>query len=742
MARESVFDVDLGLDDAVKQLERSRDLVREISEANSKNLDVTDKVKNQYKEINDSLAKQRLEMARMSADFAEQLKAMQVSGLSQDEINAAKQKFQNEKDIAKLAEESLANQRKALSDDFSVKKKQEEDLSGWRLHLFKKTILSYRQLTKQASRLSLDEMLFDAGRWSIGAIGTIAKIGLGAIATGALGGVAFGAMASSGSEERKRAMGLGVSVPEMQALRHVYKSIYDDPESTLSRIYGMQRDPKKATDLSLLLRNNPRFDTAKEIGQASSFELASILPTEIKKRLDQIDKLTGGNKFLQSSYYSMFGLGDFSQSDLARIGKLSYKELASEQRNIPSALARENISDKTLLQWQQAQEKFGLSGQAIENTFLTTLTKLAPQLGKLSEGITDVIKAVGKSPVVATAIDKTANALGRFTKYLDSGEATSEITGFLESLDVGAGYVYSFADGIGVAGRAIGLLDERSLKGSEYRKISAIRGINKDFSELLRESEENPSDIAQRNKAIYEFGKLSNKDKASILSASGGVFSDVLSGKVTSVRSWKGGFLDAMSSGGVAGDFVSEQVSDFKNWSGKGGKKTGRITSIYDAQFAAMGAKYGINPELLKAQAYSESGLNPNAVSPVGAVGLSQFMPGTADRFGLKNRRDPIASIEAQAKYMHKLLGMFGGDTEKALAGYNWGENRKTIRKGTFSDLPKETKNYINRINELMHSGKISVQPQPKPRPQVVSVKVDINAGHGMDAAAQMQRVR
>lgn len=449
MARESVFDVDLGLDDAVKQLERSRDLVREISEANSKNLDVTDKVKNQYKEINDSLTKQRLEIARMSADFAEQLKAMQVSGLSQDEINAAKQKFQNEKDIAKLAEESLAKQRQALSDKSRI-----ELLNEDKLH--RKRILHFKEISKLAG-----------GLWDIAKYATGAAIGV--AATGALGGVAFGAMASSGGEERKRAMGLGVSVPEMQALRHVYKSIYDDPEATLSKLYGLQRDPSGATKLSQIFRGiDKRFDTPSEIGRASTFDLATAMPTAVKQRLDYIDqKYAKGNEFLRSSYYPMFGLDVLGQSDIARIGhkNMTYEELKTKEGRLPDALQRESLADSTSKRWQDLLEKVGLSGQAIENTFLNTLEKLTPQLGKLSEGITDVIKVVGKSPVVATAIDKTANALGRFTKYLSpEGEATKDVTGFLETLDVVAGDIYSLFDGLSDKARSIGLIDEVSLK--------------------------------------------------------------------------------------------------------------------------------------------------------------------------------------------------------------------------------------------------------------------------------------
>jgi hypothetical protein len=108
--------------------------------------------------------------------------------------------------------------------------------------------------------------------------------------------------------------------------------------------------------------------------------------------------------------------------------------------------------------------------------------------------------------------------------------------------------------------------------------------------------------------------------------------------------------------------------------------------------------KHKIPIDLLAAQIETESSWDPTAVSPAGAKGLAQFMPGTAKDYGIAGEEFiPEKSINAQAKYMEKLLSLFNGNIEKALAAYNWGPGN-VQRKG-ISNLPEETSNYIQRIN-------------------------------------------
>jgi soluble lytic murein transglycosylase-like protein len=92
----------------------------------------------------------------------------------------------------------------------------------------------------------------------------------------------------------------------------------------------------------------------------------------------------------------------------------------------------------------------------------------------------------------------------------------------------------------------------------------------------------------------------------------------------------------------------------------------------------------------------AESGGNANAVSPKGARGLMQLMPGTADQLGVKNSFDVAQNVDGGVRYLMQLLQQFNYDVAKALAAYNAGPQRVTQYKG----VPpyRETRAYVARI--------------------------------------------
>ncbi len=110
-------------------------------------------------------------------------------------------------------------------------------------------------------------------------------------------------------------------------------------------------------------------------------------------------------------------------------------------------------------------------------------------------------------------------------------------------------------------------------------------------------------------------------------------------------------------------------------------------------------SKVGIDPERFVRQIRQESGFNPRAVSPAGAIGIAQFMPGTAANMGV-NPRDPVSSLNGAARLMKQLSQQFGGDYAKALAAYNAGPGavQRAVRiggKNWKAYLPAETRHYI-----------------------------------------------
>jgi len=118
---------------------------------------------------------------------------------------------------------------------------------------------------------------------------------------------------------------------------------------------------------------------------------------------------------------------------------------------------------------------------------------------------------------------------------------------------------------------------------------------------------------------------------------------------------------------------------------------------------------HNLEYELLQALIATESGFDAEAVSPKGAMGLMQIMPGTAARYGVasdKNARlerklfDPATNIKVGSRYLRDLLNRFPGQLELVLAAYNAGEGA-VQRAGNKIPNYKETQNYVKTVIQL-----------------------------------------
>ena len=119
----------------------------------------------------------------------------------------------------------------------------------------------------------------------------------------------------------------------------------------------------------------------------------------------------------------------------------------------------------------------------------------------------------------------------------------------------------------------------------------------------------------------------------------------------------------------------------------------------YADLFAAASQKYGVPAALLSAVAKQESGYNPAAVSPAGAKGLMQLMPGTAKHLGVTNPLDPAQAIDGAARMLRDLTRRFGS-TELALAAYNAGPGA-VLKYDGIPPYP-ETQRYVRNVMSLM----------------------------------------
>jgi hypothetical protein len=144
-----------------------------------------------------------------------------------------------------------------------------------------------------------------------------------------------------------------------------------------------------------------------------------------------------------------------------------------------------------------------------------------------------------------------------------------------------------------------------------------------------------------------------------------------------------------------------------------------------DGFIIESGMRNGVDPVLLYAQMHQESSFKRGAISPKGARGLMQLMPGTAARFGVTNIFDPRQNIEGGARYMRFLLDHFNGDVALALAGYNAGEGA-VLKYGRRIPPYRETQDYVRRISERysrLRDGEMERTARTVTTPQVASLQ-------------------
>ena len=116
-----------------------------------------------------------------------------------------------------------------------------------------------------------------------------------------------------------------------------------------------------------------------------------------------------------------------------------------------------------------------------------------------------------------------------------------------------------------------------------------------------------------------------------------------------------------------------------------------------DSLIRQNGNKYGVDPYLIFLVMEQESHFNTHALSPKGARGLMQLMPGTAARFGVRRAHDAAQNISGGTRYLRELLNRFNNRVDLVLASYNAGEGA-VAKFGNKVPPYKETRNYVKKI--------------------------------------------
>lgn len=278
----------------------------------------------------------------------------------------------------------------------------------------------------------------------------------------------------------------------------------------------------------------------------------------------------------------------------------------------------------------------------------------------------------------------------RYGQAAEGGEALNAKTVDALSSAAAVGLGYGPAKAVSLTGRIV-----NTLKGGLTDEQTLNLLMNPETKGILREAITNPNSVETLNKIETSLFKpaVSTLRQGAQVGVTGieGMPSNVapVSGKPLppTAEPWDIGAPTEAPKAPTGGSGESWDVGAPQQLS----------QADIEAQIRAEAEKQGLGKysDLLVRQAKQESGFNPYATSKVGAAGIFQHMPATAQELGI-DPYDPSQSIQGGVKYMGQLLNRYQGDPTKALAAYNWGMGN--LERQGLGAAPAETQNYLKNI--------------------------------------------
>lgn len=143
----------------------------------------------------------------------------------------------------------------------------------------------------------------------------------------------------------------------------------------------------------------------------------------------------------------------------------------------------------------------------------------------------------------------------------------------------------------------------------------------------------------------------------------------------------------------------------------------------YDGFIEQLARMDGLDPDLIKAVAMVESGFDPTAISPKGAMGLMQLMPATAAQYDVQDPLDPYESLRGGSRHLRDLLDGFDGDLTLALAAYNAGAG--AVRRHGGVPAYRETRDYVHKVQTKLNGERRVRGAASSPEGTSIVVQVD-----------------
>lgn len=419
-----------------------------------------------------------------------------------------------------------------------------------------------------------------------------------------------------------------------------------------------------------------------------------------------------------TGFYLMRDSSD-TASDGFDIQKASVDELIEKYKELNSE-SKQTYLFKLTEQLEDNEKAIKSAGDAMDQFLLQKLNSivgLTPEARKAIVAYFDDLKAGGERS--KTAFDNLKN-----TKLLDQGELA-------KIAELGQGFMNATAE-----------------SDKTRQKIDILNGSNKLLSSIATSAASGTDALTDKlggtsaaaAKAAGEINNLSKEFQDYLKTAQSGSFNNLMelaelqSGKSEAQAKARVEAYNLKNSDPKANQtyFVSDKelslidarikseqdVTDFKD---KQKKQEEEITKEKEKQkkiaqqtlpinkrvleqaqkynYGGLEDEFGLPKGLLSAISMQESKGNPNARSPVGALGPFQFMPATARRFNLKDRTDVGASAKAAAQYLSALLALFDNDLDKAIMSYNAGEGN--VQSGKAYGF-KETQKYLPKVRSYL----------------------------------------